>query len=390
MTLTSTLPAPDTAAQQHSEQLLIHIKQKITDAGGKLTFAEYMNLCLYSPGLGYYSAGSYKLGKHGDFTTAPEISSLFSRTLACHIKDVFQQLEQKNILEFGAGSGKMAADILQELEADHCLPEHYYIIEASADLRQRQAVAIKKHIPHLFHCVEWLEIIPENFSGVILANEVCDAMPVHCLHFNNGKVNELHIENQGSMIQWCEGELSQPLLADLAAEIQSVIGSVDYTTEVNLAAEAWIASLADNLKCGAIFIIDYGYDQKNYYHPQRDKGTLMCYYQHQGHDNPLILQGLQDMTAHVNFTSLAQSAIDNGLEVVGFQSQADFLLAGGILELISSGSDTDEWLMLQQASEIKQLTLPSEMGENFKVLTLSRNLEQVLSRALLADRRYSL
>ncbi|MFW5450020.1 MAG: class I SAM-dependent methyltransferase, partial [Methylophagaceae bacterium] len=371
MISTSTLPSPDAAAQQQSDQLLTHIKQKIVEAGGRLTFADYMHLCLYAPGLGYYSAGSYKLGEHGDFTTAPEISSLFSRSLTQHIEDVFQQIKHNNILEFGAGSGKMAADILHELAFKQCFPEHYYIIEASADLQQRQAVTIKNHVPHLFDRVEWLVAIPEGFMGVVLANEVCDAMPVHRLHFENNKFHELYIENVNSTIQWCEGALSQPLLADRAIEIQSLTGIIDgYTTEVNLAADAWVASLADNLKCGAIFIIDYGYSQANYYHPQRTDGTLMCYFRHQGHDNPLILPGLQDITAHVNFTSLAQSALESGLDVEGFQSQADFLLAGGITELVSTDNNTDEWAMLQQANEIKQLTLPSEMGESFKVLTL--------------------
>jgi len=390
MTSTPTLPAPDVAAQQHSAQLLVHIKQKIDEAGGKLTFADYMNLCLYAPGLGYYSAGSYKLGEQGDFTTSPEISSLFSRTLARHIEDVFHQLEQKDILEFGAGSGKMAVDILLELEARQHLPDQYYIIEVSADLRQRQAKTIEELVPHLVNRVKWLDGIPENFIGVILANEVCDAMPVHCLQFHDGVVSERYIENSASNFQWCEGELSEPLLEERAAEIAVLIDDVDvYTTEVNLAAEAWITSLAESLKHGAVFVIDYGYSQADYYHPQRSSGTLMCYFQHQGHDDPLVLQGLQDITAHINFTALAQSAADNGLDVEGFQSQADFLLAGGITELVTD-SDNDEWRALQQVNEIKQLTLPSAMGESFKILTLGQNLKQLLPRLQLGDRRYAL
>jgi SAM-dependent MidA family methyltransferase len=390
MTFSNTLPAPDSIAQQYQEQLLSVIKQHITDASGKITFADYMNLCLYAPGLGYYSAGSQKLGQQGDFTTAPEISPLFARTLSRHIRDVFQQLKQANILEFGAGSGKMAADILNELENNQCLPERYYIIEASADLRQRQQHTVKTMAPHLADKVTWLDTIPKNFVGVVLANEVCDAMPVHCLQFEADKISERYIENSGQQLQWCTGKLSQPHLAKRAAEIQSLISDGDYLTEVNLAAEGWLASIADNLQQGTIFIIDYGYPQATYYHPQRTNGSLMCYYQHQGHDNPLILQGLQDITAHVDFTALAQTGIDNGLEVAGFQSQADFLLAGGITELTSSYDDTDELLVLQQASEIKRLTLPTEMGENFKVLTLCRNIEQLLPRSQLGDRRYSL
>ena len=388
MTVANKLPAPDTVAQQHSEQLLTLIQQKITDAGGKISFAEYMKLCLYAPGLGYYSAGSHKLGQNGDFTTAPEISPLFSRTLARHSHDALQQLNQANILEFGAGSGKMAVDILIELAALKALPEHYYIIETSADLRHRQQQTISDTVPHLADKVIWLDNLPEGFVGVVLANEVCDAMPVHCLHFRDGHVSERYIEIQGASVGWCEGGLSHPRLDHHATQIQPLIDDGDYITEVNLAAEAWLASLADHIQQGAIFIIDYGYPKASYYHPQRTSGTLMCYYQHQGHDNPLILHGLQDITAHVDFTTLAQSAVDSNLQVAGFQSQADFLLAGGITELAQHSND--DLAMLQQAAEIKRLTLPSEMGESFKVLSLTKDIDHLLPRLQLGDRRYGL
>jgi len=390
MTIANKLPAPDPIAQQHSDQLLALIKQKIVDSGGRINFADYMQLCLYAPGLGYYSAGSYKIGAKGDFTTAPEISSLFSRTLTQHIQDVFAQISQANILEFGAGSGKMAIDILTELEEKDALPEHYFIIEASADLRFRQEESILSKIPHLLNRIVWLDTLPEKFIGVILANEVCDAMPVHCLQFHQGRTRERFIEYRDSELHWCEGALSNPLLAKQGDAIQTIAGDTHYLTEVNLASQAWLSSLADSMEQGAIFIIDYGYPMSDYYHPQRSQGTLMCYYQHQGHDNPLILQGLQDITAHVDFTSLAQTAVDNGLDVEGFQSQADFLLAGGITTLIPNKEDSNELSHLQISAEIKQLTLPSEMGESFKVLSLSKNLEQILSRCKIADRRYSL
>ena len=388
MTTTQKLPIADSIAQEHSERLLAYIKQQITNAGGKISFADYMHHCLYTPGLGYYSAGSHKLGDKGDFTTAPEISSLFSRTLAQHLIDVFQQLDQHTVLEFGAGSGKMAIDILLELEANNALPKHYYIIEVSADLQERQRKNIASSVPHLLNKVIWLDAIPHNFIGVIVANEVCDAMPVHCLQFNNGSAKERYIECINGELQWTNGELSQAELAYHAKEIISLIGDANYNTEVNLAAESWLASIAENIQQGAMFIIDYGYAKTNYYHPQRSDGTLMCYYQHQGHDNPLILQGLQDITAHVGFTALAQVAFDNGLQVAGFQSQSDFLLAGGITEL--SDASADALTQLQQATEIKQLTLPSEMGENFKVLSLTKGLDQLLNKIQLGDRRHSL
>jgi len=390
MTLADKLTAPDPIAQQHSDQLLALIKQKIVDAGGKISFAEYMHYCLYWPGLGYYSAGSYKIGEKGDFTTAPEISSLFSRTLVQHIQDVFKQITQRELLEFGAGSGKMAIDILTELESKQSLPDTYYIVEASADLRLRQEESIRLNIPHLKDRVIWLDTLPKHFSGVILANEVCDAMPVHCLRFTKDKVSERYVEISGAQLQWVDNEISQPCLVKAAENIRTLIGDNEYFTEVNLASNAWLASLAERLEQGAIFIIDYGHPMASYYHPQRDMGTLMCYFQHQGHDNPFILQGLQDITAHVNFTNLAQTALDNGLDIEGFQSQADFLLAGGIIELPPTDKSSNELSHLKHASEIKQLTLPSEMGESFKVLSLSRNLEHILPRCKLGDRRYSL
>ncbi|OUR73002.1 hypothetical protein A9Q78_05185 [Methylophaga sp. 41_12_T18] len=389
MTTQNQLAKPDQLAQQYSDELLILIKQRIAEAGGKISFADYMQLCLYEPGLGYYSAGSHKIGEGGDFTTAPEISPLFSRSLAQHIHDVLRQLTQADLLEFGAGTGKMAVDILQELETLHCLPQHYFICEASADLQQRQQQTIQQAIPHLVDRVIWLDQIPEKFSGVIVANEVCDAMPVHRLSFSKNSVSEQYIElSDNDDLQWCEGDLSQLDLVERAAQIQQQIGQQSYLTEVNLHAEAWVKSLANSLQQGAIFIIDYGYDFNSYYHPERSQGSLMCYFQQQGHDNPLILPGIQDITAHVDFSALAHSAFNNDLDVAAYQTQADFLIAGGITELMSH--QTNELVMLQQAAEVKRLTLPTEMGESFKVLTLTRQLDQLLVRAQLRDQRHKL
>lgn len=381
----------DPLAQAHSDRLLTVIQQHINDAGGKITFADYMQLCLYAPGLGYYSAGHQKFGQYGDFTTAPEISPLFSQTLANHIQDVRQQLPEFNLLEFGAGSGKMAGDILYQLDKDNALPDHYYIIEASADLQSRQLKHLTSTIPGLVERVIWLNQLPQEFIGVIVANEVCDAMPVHRLHFDHGALKERYITSNNGDLQWVDGQLSHDTLKQRSALILQAHSQDDYFAEVNLAAEGWVASLADCLKQGAIFIIDYGHDRASYYHPQRSQGTMMCYYQHQGHDNPLILPGLQDITSHVEFTALAEMALDAGLDVEGFQTQADFLLAGGITDLLrgvqveSTAFDT-----LQQTTAIKRLTLPSEMGESFKVLTLTKDLPELLPRLQLADRRYSL
>jgi len=391
MTSSTPFSLPDEFAQQHSDRLLAVIQQRIAEADGKICFADYMQLCLYQPGLGYYSAGSQKIGPQGDFTTAPEISPLFSQTLARHLQDVSQQLVTFDILEFGAGSGKMAVDILRQLENDHALPAHYYIMEASADLQYRQRNTIENNIPHLVEKVIWLDALPSDFVGIIVANEVCDAMPFHRLHFEQDQVHECYVEVSESELQWTQTVLSDPALKRRANEIQQIHGGNDYYAEINLAAEAWLTSLAHCLQQGALFIIDYGHCRDSYYHPQRQQGTMMCYYQHQGHDNPLILPGLQDITSHVDFTALAETALACGLDVEGFQSQADFLLAGGITELIQSTEESvTAFDDLQQKTALKRLTLPSEMGESFKALTLTKNLPALLPRLQLADRRYSL
>lgn len=386
----SDLPHPDAIAQQHSDSLLEIIKSEINQAGGSISFADYMQLCLYQPGLGYYSAGSYKFGSGGDFITAPLVSSLFSRALAHHIADVFDQLTDKNVVEFGAGTGVMAADILVELQSLNQLPQYYYIIEASADLQKRQEETIKSAIPELLDKVVWLADLPSNFEGVMLANEVCDAMPVHRLHFVNGDIREQHIGVADNQLQWCEQAISNHELKQRAKEISPLIGEADYYTEINLVAPGWINTLSASLKRGAIFIIDYGYTQSLYYQPERAQGTLMCYYQHQAHDNPLFLPGLQDITAHVDFTALAQAALASAMNVSGFHAQADFLIAGNIAELHQSQLvDLDEWQQQQQVMALKRLLMPDQMGESFKVLSLTRELEP-LPRLVSADRRYSL
>ncbi len=391
MTRSKPFAQPNKFAQQHSDRLLAVIQQRITDAGGKIRFSDYMQLCLYHPGLGYYSAGSQKLGSLGDFTTAPEISPLFSQSLAKHIQDVSQQLTAFDLLEFGAGSGKMAVEILRQLEKDQALPTHYYIIEASADLQSRQRQLINTDIPHLADKLVWLTALPTNFIGIIVANEVCDAMPCHRLHIKQGQVHECYVTTGEAGLQWTETALSDPELEARSTVIQHINGGDDYYAEINLAAEAWLTSLADCLHQGALFIIDYGHCRDSYYHPQRQQGTMMCYYQHQGHDDPLILTGLQDITSHVDFTALAETALAAGLDVEGFQSQADFLLAGGITELIQASEGMgDAFAELQQKTALKRLTLPSEMGESFKALTLTKNLPTLLPRLQLADRRYSL
>lgn len=387
MKANSKLPVPDLLAQQHSAKLAALIVEKIQVAGGKITFADYMQTCLYQPGLGYYSAGLSKIGAAGDFVTAPEISPLFSQAFARHIADVLTQTGG-DCLEFGAGSGKMAGDILLQLAQRQCLPVHYYIIEASADLRLRQQQYLSEQLGELFHLVIWLDQLPANFTGVVLANEVCDAMPIHSLVFEEAGIFERYVDWDEQKLVWQKGPLSTPALAEKAALIAPLLTTRPFTCEVNLYAEAWLGSLAAILEQGVIFILDYGHTANDYFHASRASGGIRCHFQHHVHDEPLSLPGLQDLTAHVNFTDLAETAHQAGLDVVGLQHQSDFLLAGEILNLAQQQS-IDDFQQLQQSAALKHLLLPEQMGAVFKALTLSKNLPPLL-RCQQGDLRWQL
>ncbi len=392
MTDTDSTPTPDVYAQQHSDRLLSRIQQEIDAAGGHIPFEHYMQLCLYTPELGYYSSTKDKIGQQGDFTTAPEISPLFSRAFSRHLKDALTQLSQPTILEFGAGNGSMAAEILRQLDKDDCLPQHYYIIEASAYLQQKQRDTLEKSIPEWLDRISWLDSLPAHYEGVIIANEVCDAMPVSRLHYHQQHWSSRSVSYDENGLTWCDTPITDPPLLNRTEKISALLPEdTDYFTEVNLHAEAWLASLADMLTAGAIFIVDYGYVQTEYYHPERQTGTLMCYYQHQGHDDPFVLPGLQDITSHVDFTALAETAHQNGLDVAGFHSQADFLIAGDITDFLAEETQAvDTFSSMQYTAAVKQLILPTAMGENFKILSLSKALPNVLPRLQRADRRYQL
>ena len=387
MKANSKLPVPNLLAQQRSANLETLIVEKIQATGGKITFADYMHTCLYQPGLGYYSAGLSKFGATGDFVTAPEISPLFSQAFARHIADVLTQ-SGGDCLEFGAGSGKMAGDILLQLAQWQSLPAYYYIIEASADLRFRQHQYLSEKLGELFDKVVWLDRLPNHFTGAVLANEVCDAMPVHSLLFEERGIFEHYVAWDGQQLIWQTGPLSTPMLNDKAACISPLLTTRPFKCEVNLYAEAWLGSLAAIIKQGAIFIIDYGHTANDYFHASRASGGIRCHYQHQVHDEPLILHGLQDLTAHVNFTDLAETAHQAGLQVAGLQSQSDFLLAGDMLNLTQQQA-LDDFQQLQQSAALKRLLLPAQMGGIFKALILSKNLSP-LPRCQQGDLRWQL
>lgn len=364
------LPSPTAEAMVHSQKLLALIEDEIRQHG-PISFARYMELALYAPGLGYYSAGSQKFGQAGDFVTAPEISSFFSRCLARQCQQVLANLKQGDLLELGAGSGVMAADILQELEATQTLPEHYYILEVSADLKQRQQQLLKEKIPQLFDRIIWLDSLTNfHMQGVIIANEVLDAMPIHKFKIDKG-IKEYYVAIKNNELVW-QLDQADPFLEKKIKSLGIEL-TEGYESEINLMLNAWITSLSDTLKQGLILLVDYGFMREEFYHPDRDRGTLMCHYRHHAHDDPLFLPGLQDITAHVDFTAVADAAEACALSVSGYTNQANFLLNCGLSELVQMSEDPSEQLRLSQ--QLKTLLMPSEMGEIFKAMALTRDLE---------------
>jgi SAM-dependent MidA family methyltransferase len=386
------LPAPSAQAQAHSERLAGLIRREIVAGGGAMPFSRYMELCLYSPGLGYYSAGSQKFGAAGDFVTAPEISTLFGRCLARTCNGVLAELGRGDILEFGAGTGTLAATLLAELERLGRLPEHYLILERSGELRNRQRETLRRMAPRLLDRIDWLDGLPEGgFHGVLLANEVLDAMPVERFRWNGGGVERFHVECRGDAFDWCVREPDDP---DLTAAVRELAEATcllpGYISEINLLLSPWLRGIAGMLERGLLLLIDYGYPRREYYHPERREGTLMCHYRHRAHGNPFLWPGLQDITAHVDFTAVAAASAAAALEVLGYTNQTYFLLDCGLEGLLQASGPTDSAVYLRQAREAKTLILPGAMGERFKCIGLGRGLEDSMPGFRGHDLRYRL
>ena len=371
------LPAPSNLAQQHSEKLITLIKNEIAQNNGAISFQRYMELALYAPGLGYYAAGSVKLGEEGDFVTAPEISPLFSKALANAILPALNA--EQIIFEVGAGRGRMAADILVFLKKKNKLPKEYWILELSADLRERQKQTIAETIPEFLEHVKWLDELPERFSGIVLANELLDAMPIQLFQKTENDINEVNVV-------WLDDKLSFQLkssfderLVHRVKNIEDELGTefnAGYVSEINFAAEDWIKSIAERLEQGIIVVIDYGFPRHEYYHEQRTQGTLMCHYRHRTHPDAFVYPGLQDITAHVDFTAMADAALEADLKVIGYTNQANFLMGAELLELAALNEDDISLeQQMEMASQVKKLTLPHEMGELFKVIGFSKNCD---------------
>ncbi|HEV8330375.1 MAG TPA: SAM-dependent methyltransferase [Steroidobacteraceae bacterium] len=369
---------PDEAA--HSRRLVNRIWEEIDARNGWLSFERFMEMALYEPGLGYYSAGASKLGAGGDFVTAPEVSSLFSRCLATQCVEILQHVSGGAILEFGAGSGVMAADLLNELAVTGSLPERYLILEVSADLRERQRALVQERARAHAARVEWLDRLPDEFRGVVLANEVLDALPVQRFRIRGDQVNALGVTWQLGRLDWSETHAD----AELEAAVRRIEANTGerlpdgYTSEINMRLMPWIAGVAAALREGVALFIDYGLPQRQYYRSERREGTLLCHFRHRFHDDPLINVGVQDIGAWVDFTAVAEAASAAGLAVAGFSTQAHFLIGNGLEQLLAPAAGHELASRVQLARQAMLLTLPGEMGERFKVIGLSRGIEQPL------------
>ena len=376
----SALPELTPAQSAHSARLVDRIHDVIDAHAGWINFERFMEMALYEPGLGYYSAGASKLGAGGDFVTAPEVSSLFSRCLATQCAEILQHVSGGAILEFGAGSGVMAADLLNELGAQGALPERYFILEVSADLRERQQALVRERAPAHAARVEWLDRLPEEFRGVVLANEVLDALPVQRFRIRGDQVTSLGVTWQLGRLDWSE-TIADPELEAAVRRIETNVGERmpdGYTSEINLRLAPWIAGVAAALREGVALFIDYGLPQRQYYRSARREGTLLCHFRHRFHDDPLINVGVQDIGAWVDFTAVAEAASTAGLKVAGFATQAHFLIGNGLDKLMAPIANDEIASRVQLARQAMLLTLPGEMGERFKVIGLTRNFEQPL------------
>jgi len=373
------LPAPSEAALEHSHALRELIHMEISAAGGWISFERYMRLALYAPGKGYYSGGAAKFGQEGDFVTAPEISPLFGRTVARQARQILELTgDGSGILEFGAGTGKLALHLLVELEKLGRLPQQYFILEVSAELQQRQRQLLEQLAPHLAARVHWLKRLPEQFDGLILANEVLDAMPVHLVVWRGDALHERGVSSADDEFFWSERPLAEGALFEAARELTDGIRSggneSEYVSEICLEARGFVASLGKMLQLGAILLIDYGFGRDEYYHPQRRQGTLMCHYRHHSHDNPFYLPGLQDITSHVDFSAVASSGVEAGLGLLGYTTQAHFLINCGITEILAEMPAVNTRNYLPLANQVQKLVSPSEMGELFKVMILGKGI----------------
>jgi len=388
----SRLPEPGADERAHSDRLLQLLRELIA-AQGPLPFAQYMERCLYAPGLGYYSAGKTKFGAAGDFITAPELGDLFAQCVANVIQPVLASLgDEADVLELGGGSGAFAEAVLGALAVSGTLPRHYLILEPSADLRERQRDRLQANLPVALHArVRWLDRPPEQaWRGVLFANEVIDALPTTRFSVRGGEVHEEHVTLDG------EGRLrrvdrpADALTAGAVRHVEHDLGAAfadGYRSEILPQLPYWIQAVAGSLGAGLMLFIDYGYVRREFYLPERDDGTLMAHYRHHAHNDPLYLPGLNDLTASVDFTALAEAGNSAGFSVAAYLPQAQFLIGAGLQEVFeqAQAQATDEHGRYRLAQQVKKLVLPEQMGERFQAMLLVRGLDALpLPAGLLA------
>ena len=386
------LPTPDAASARHSERVAAFMRGEIAAAGGDLSFAEFMQHALYAPALGYYAAGATKFGAAGDFVTAPEVSPIFGRVLARQSAEVLAATGDAGIIELGAGSGRLAVDMLRALAEWDALPARYSILEVSADLRERQESLLRAEVPELLSQVDWLDRLPRAHRGVIVANEVIDALPVERFRCEGGAVRQLRVATDGSGFRIVEA----PAPAKLGNAVEAIEEQLGvrlpdgYVSEVSLGMAGWLQEVGACLEHGVALLLDYGVTRREYYAPERIGGWLRCHFRHHAHADPLILVGVLDLTAWVDFTAVAEAGLDCGLDVAGYSTQAQFLLGGGLEFEIDRFADLPIATQLELSSQVKMLTLPGEMGENFKCMALRRGAVPVPSAFKLGDRTHTL
>lgn len=370
----NSLPEPDEAAAEHSCRVADYIRREIVAAGGAIGFADYMHHALYAPGLGYYSAGATKFGEAGDFITAPEASGLFGAVVARQCAEVFPDLSAPRLLEIGAGSGRLAVDLLTRLADLDALPQSYDILEVSPELQQRQRQQLEAAAPDLAARVRWLDAWPREYEGIILANEVLDALPVERFVISDDGVEQICVTSDGDGFSLT----TRPAPALLARAVQGIereIGEpfpAGYVSEICPALAPWIGDLGRALATGVAFLFDYGISRREYYAAERSTGWLRCHFRHHAHNDPLRLPGIQDITSWVDFTAVAAAAVESGLDIAGFVTQAQFLINGGLDRELAGMTEMPIDARLRLVNDVKLLTLPGEMGEHFKCIGLSR------------------
>jgi len=383
------LPAPGPDARAHSERVTAHIRAAIAAGAGRIPFSRYMELALHAPGLGYYAAGAQKVGAAGDFVTAPEMTPLFATTLATQVAAILAATQRREIIELGGGSGRLAADLLIALAARDSLPSRYAILEVSPDFAQRQRATLARDVPAHLDRVAWITSLPAAIDGALIANEVLDALPVTLVARRGGRWFERGVtwdDTQGAFA-WDERPAGARIAALAAARYPP---DGDYLSEINPAAEALVEDVGRRLVAGAALWIDYGFPAAEYYHPQRSEGTLMCHYRHRAHGDPFAWPGLTDITAHVDFTAMAEAGERAGLSVAGFTAQAPFLIGCGMLDALAATGPPESTAYIRAAAAVQKLLAPSEMGELFKILALARSDAIAWPGFGVADRRHRL